>query len=471
MNLKAKIARIRELDEKSLRESVLQPLLARMGFKYVQVYHGSREKGKDIICLDEDRLGNREYVAVVATAKDLNANVSSSRSLQSILRQVQQCFNVLYSDLYGMSSVSMDRVWVVTSRKIVPGAQDSVYEELKKSNLSKLVRFVSGETLVDLLDKHYPEYWDTSLESAEILRAQKHRLVSFCQEILMALGATPSNANEVLNQVIHSRFPPKVTSRPDRKVTSASSYSVELDSISPIYSHDFFSYKRHCWPAEPAGLVRKVFFRAKDNIYGAMFYVDEVISGYEEVIRKTDPWDLVNAFRNGFAPCYPFGYDNTAEYASQDIDLLEEALSDIDELRGQLETIGKLAWATSLVDSVSNLEAHILTFLTNVDKESFTLFWRVDTVDGGGCLRFLYDDESAPEPTFSTTHTKTVELWGRGYRRGATRALTLEDIIEGAQHGIRQHLDTLVAGLCTDEPKSGTEDPPCGSVDDVLESI
>jgi hypothetical protein len=50
MDPNSKIARLREQDEKSLREDILVPLLTRMGYKAVTIYHGQRERGKDIIC-------------------------------------------------------------------------------------------------------------------------------------------------------------------------------------------------------------------------------------------------------------------------------------------------------------------------------------------------------------------------------------------------------------------------------------
>jgi hypothetical protein len=71
MDPNPKISRLRNLDEQALRETVLVPLLMRMGLKAVMIYHGPRERGKDIICFDLDRLGRREYMAVVAKVTDL----------------------------------------------------------------------------------------------------------------------------------------------------------------------------------------------------------------------------------------------------------------------------------------------------------------------------------------------------------------------------------------------------------------
>ena len=184
MNADPRLAKLHSLDEKALRENLLIPLLTRMGLKAAAVYHGPRERGKDIICFDTDRLGNREFVGVVAKTTTLDGSVSSSNSLREVLYQIEQCFNVPYEDLFGMTRVSMDRVWVVTSQKIVSGAADSIFDQLAKNNLSKLVSFIGGETLLSLIDQHYPAYWDQSLEPVHVLTEQKHRLASFIRRLL-----------------------------------------------------------------------------------------------------------------------------------------------------------------------------------------------------------------------------------------------------------------------------------------------
>ena len=66
MDKKAKLQSLQTLDEAHLREDVLVPLLGRLDYKAVHVYHGTREYGKDIVCFDFDKLGIRRFLAVVA---------------------------------------------------------------------------------------------------------------------------------------------------------------------------------------------------------------------------------------------------------------------------------------------------------------------------------------------------------------------------------------------------------------------
>lgn len=79
-------------------------------------------------------LGQPEYLAVVAKAVDLSGSVSSPKGLREVGHQVLQCFDNPYEDLFGMTRVSIDRVWIVTSKRILSGAETSIFSSLEKNN-------------------------------------------------------------------------------------------------------------------------------------------------------------------------------------------------------------------------------------------------------------------------------------------------------------------------------------------------
>lgn len=438
MELETKINRLKDFNEKGLRENVLIPLLNRIGYKAATIYHGPRERGKDIICFDYDRLGNREYLGVVAKVTDLDGSVSSSDSLREIVYQIEQCFDVPYEDLFGMTRITMDRVWVVTSRRIVGGAADSIYDHLTKRNLSKLVRFISGENLRQLIDDHYSSYWEASIEPLDKVNEQKNRLVSFCKHILITLGGEPSDVESTINNVIHSDLPPRVLTSPDKSLVRVSPYRVEFDSIDEEYSHGFFS--TNC------GLIRDAFFKAKESIYYAMFDVDEIIEHYEEVIKKTNPKEFTSAFDIKLKEDYPFWHSSfgRAYDACNDIGYLNDGLNEIDKLKKNLHKIGKLEWATYLVDSVSLVEDEVRLFLNHLDKETFKIPWRIDTICDKPKLRMLYyTGDQADEVSFITEHKREVEYYSRRSHL-QKKSITVKDIMEDVLYKIRLHLDNII---------------------------
>ena len=438
----AKLKKLAGLNEKDLRETVLVPLLTRIGYQAVTLRHGCRERGKDIICFKQDQLGGREYLAIVAKAVDLNGSVSSSEGLREVLHQINQCFDIPDEDLFGMRKISIDRVWVVTSKSIVSGAEDSIFESLKKSNLNKVTRFMSGQRLAELIDEYFPAYWDASLEPVDILREQKARLLHFCRQILVALGGREPDVGNTLNQVIHGYSLPLVTFPATRELVRISPYDVQIDTIPEQYSHDFH--------LNACGSLRETFFKTKQHMYYAMFDVEEVIDHYEDVMKKTDPEEFVKEYNSTLAKDRPFDRSSwgDAGAAVTGVDAIEQGIQELHELQERLKDAGKLEWATMLVDSVAKLEPPISSFLDHLEKETFSLFWQIEEEEGTKpAIQFLYE---TPRPStmgrqtvFQTDHSHLVEEWDK-YQTKRKRRITAKDVAAAVQEKIREHLDKLV---------------------------
>ena len=425
-----KLKKLSELDEKGLREDVLLPLLTRLGCKAPTIYHGPQERGKDIITYTDDQLGEREYLAVVAKAVDLSGSVSSSTGLRTVLHQVQQCFDIPYEDLFGMTKVSIKRVWIVTSKRILPGAETSIFSTLEKNNLGKLIRFISGENLAGLIDEKYPAFWDESLEPANVLREQKARLSRFCQDLLSALGGNQSDIKATLNEVLHSYSPPKVAIPSDRTLTRLTPYRVELDSIPEPYAYGFQT--RTC------GSIREAFFAAKQKLYYAMFDVEEIMENYGEVIDETDPKKFVDAFEEKLSQDYPF-FQNSfgrASDARQAIGYLYDGLTEFMELQTGLRAAGLWEWATALVASVSVLEPDIKSFLQHLEKDEFALYWPVDDIRSMPVLRLEYTEPKTKNLTFITNHRRNIVP----FEKKSARPVTAGDITGEIQREIAEYL-------------------------------
>lgn len=140
MNLAEKKSLLKSLDEQQFRTEVIIPLLSKMGYLAPIEYHGNNEKGKDVICFDIDRLNEQRFLAVIAKTGDLSGSASSGSGLMNVLIQIQQSFDNPYENLYNMRQLHINEVWVMTTGRIVPAAQESVIATLRKSNLDKQVR-------------------------------------------------------------------------------------------------------------------------------------------------------------------------------------------------------------------------------------------------------------------------------------------------------------------------------------------
>lgn len=139
------------LNETDLRRSVLLPLFVAMGFKEVTEYHGPEEYGKDLVMWMPDVLRSRQNFAVVAKAAKID-----SRNSAEVLSQIQQCFQVPFRDPVSGEERTVQKVIVVTSKKITANAQVSIRATLRSTGQDERVDFLDGDLLVQRLGEFMP---------------------------------------------------------------------------------------------------------------------------------------------------------------------------------------------------------------------------------------------------------------------------------------------------------------------------
>ena len=427
MDKASKRKRLRELTERELQTKLLLPLLGRMEYRGATIYHGPRERGKDLICFDLDRLRNREYLAIVAKAVDLYGSVSSSDGLREVVYQVEQCFNVPYEDLFGMRQITMDRVWVVTTGDIVPGASDSVFEYLRKQNLTKLVRFIPGAELVELVDQWFSDYWDGGATTIDQVRERASRYEAFSRSLLTALGGKADEIEETLQAVAESTQPPLVRIG-EWSLSRLSSYSAHLEPITDGLPACYFT--------NAAGSLGKAFADTKRLVYYAMFDVEETMERYEKMMALSDPRAFVDAFERDLEEAHPFWqpHGGAAGKAVQAVDDLRDAIQETSSMLAKLDKLGKRAWALALFESIAELEAEVESYLCGVEQDPLLIHWQVETDAGKGRLRLLYSAPAVPHVDILETSHSTA----RGNR-------TTHEVLDWARVAVRDYLEALVA--------------------------
>ncbi len=163
---------IAALAEDELRSSVLIPLFRAMGFQDVALHHGgSGEQGKDIVMWKASELGTRLNYAVVVKATRTSGKATGKSSASEVLFQIQQCFGEEYLDKRSLSDQRVDRVYVVSSQEITKEARRSLRSTLSAGHLDRLLEFVDGDTLWDMIQKHLPReaVWDQLTRASSTL--------------------------------------------------------------------------------------------------------------------------------------------------------------------------------------------------------------------------------------------------------------------------------------------------------------
>lgn len=434
-----KLSALQALDERSVRERVIVPLLGRMGLHAAQVYHGPREYGKDVICFDYNRLGGRTYLGVVVKIEGLSGSVSAPTCLREVLYQAERCFDVPYHNLYDMNEITMDQVWIVTTGKIVPGAADSIAEYLRKSNLAKLVRFVSGEQLVDLLNQHYPAFWNREIESIEAIREQRDRVVAFLKKLLISLQANPDEVRAIAENLLDSQYPPAIRYNESITLSGLSPYSIELVDMPDIYRHAIYS--------DECGIIHDQFRAARKELASAMREIEEVSFKYDEVVKQNDPARFVEAFKDELADEYPFwkATTGTVRDAIKAIQSLEQGLRDVEALLEILRSKGKLEWALQLFDSVMQHEAEVERFIPTVQTDQFSLHWPVTLVGGKETVTLSFaPQEAVQETVFVTTHKRMVSAGLNWNRERSERLVKAREVLDAVLWEVRKYINQKI---------------------------
>lgn len=151
------------LSEDELRQTILIPLFEAMKFRDVRHHHGGpQELGKDITMWKPDDLDERVNYAVVAKKGDITGSAAGKQGAGEVGTQIRQCFGAPFLDAVTMEEQEVGRCWVVASGKISKEAKTAIKAALKDTNLGRLVRFIDGKQLDQLVAKHLPgkTLWD-----------------------------------------------------------------------------------------------------------------------------------------------------------------------------------------------------------------------------------------------------------------------------------------------------------------------
>jgi hypothetical protein len=149
---------IESMNEATLRRRILIPLFRKMQFQDVFEYHGGAgEQGKDIVMWKSDELLSRVNHAVVVKATRISGKAAGKSSAAEVRFQIEQCLGAPYRDPITGQHCIVQRCWVVTSRAIGKEALESLSSTLSASRADRIVEYIDGAKLWELVEKYLPE--------------------------------------------------------------------------------------------------------------------------------------------------------------------------------------------------------------------------------------------------------------------------------------------------------------------------
>ena len=99
MKKQEKLQFLRNFKETPLIENVIRPLLEKMGFQNITLTHGAQEHGLDLVCFEQDKFGEREYIGIQVKAAKIHGSASKKGNATEIFNQAQQAFTQSFTDI------------------------------------------------------------------------------------------------------------------------------------------------------------------------------------------------------------------------------------------------------------------------------------------------------------------------------------------------------------------------------------
>ena len=371
MNHNEKKEILKKLSEKEFRQEVIIPLLSKMGFIAPIEYHGTSERGKDIICFEYDKLNEQRFLSVVAKIGDMTGDASTDKGLLNVVNQVQQAFDNPYEDLFNMKQVLINEVWIMTTGRIISGAEESVIRTLRKNNLDKQIRFIRDDRLIQLIDTYFGTYWNSTTETKESVIIQRDRLLTFIEKLLQSNNVDKGTIESVKATILYSDYTPSITKNIDGlHISSVSPYSIELSKIDAEHDDYIFS--------KSYGITKEIFAEAKKYLSRSFYYVEETIDHAERISKLTDPEEFVNESCRYLTGEYPFhqSYGDASKFLDN-LSYLEEGLNDLKYFKKYLAYKGKLEWAKELSKSIPKLLPEIQKIIDNCKEDEVVIHYSI----------------------------------------------------------------------------------------------
>jgi energy-coupling factor transporter ATP-binding protein EcfA2 len=177
-----KLTLIRDIpSENALRTELLMPVYRQMGYVLVDEEHGPQERGKDIVLVGKDPMGDYTYTGVIIKRGDISNATSPKRSdtVATVANQIVMTLNSGYVCPIQQKPVSFQKIVVVTNGRFSNSAKEELLKTARQHQFQTMT-FHQGQDLVRMVDKYLPDYYhfDSGVVSAYIsaLKAKCDRL-------------------------------------------------------------------------------------------------------------------------------------------------------------------------------------------------------------------------------------------------------------------------------------------------------
>ena len=389
MKLENKKKIIQALDEAELREKLLIPLFTKMGFIDPILHHHSNEKGKDIILKEFDnKFKKTEYLSVVVKAGNVTGSSSSSSGYFALLNQIKQSLNEPYKHIYELKEVFVDKVIVVISGKFLPTSLESIYGTLKAERLDKAIREpIDINKLPDLIDEHFPEYWEEYKNETKSLIEQRNNLLNNLSKLSKVLFPDFKNQEAFLQKVSKSEYDIELLPYKslNKYIANIGYKRISIDEIDEFYtdmniSNYYADIKSH-------------FFEIKEKTQRVLYDFDEVIEILKAILDEKNPLKMMDLTEDLKSYVGRVGFN----FSSNDIESQEDFYYGLKEYKTKKDLLIK--------NNCLEFYNHVHDIISSKSEEELVNFYSVHPKDEkdiwlGFILKIDFDNKKIKELKF-----------------------------------------------------------------------
>jgi hypothetical protein len=240
------------MKEDELRAEVLIPLFKAMAYRDVIHYHGgSGEQGKDIVMWKQGDFDERINYGVVAKAGKISGKAQGKGSAATVRFQIEQSFGSSYRDGVTAEDQLINVCIIVATGVISKEAHDSIKNAVKGSLADRNLRFINGDQLWELVEKHLPQ--SVVIDKLSSLRdvfeslSPHHRIVaSVGEQIVLSPqpkypGAEAADPLEIGLKLQYPNTPEGIAGRKEleRHIATGSGITIPSTFVSELKVPDF----------------------------------------------------------------------------------------------------------------------------------------------------------------------------------------------------------------------------------------
>ncbi len=160
-----------KMKEGQLQKDILIPIFREMKYKGITLLQGNGEIGRDIVMYKPGDLEERVNYAVVAKAKRITGKAVGNSTAANVRFQIEQALANPYLDPVTGTTEEIHRCFIITNKEIIPTARQAIENVLRSNNINKVVKFIGGDELWELVEKYLGEraVWNKLSEAKRVM--------------------------------------------------------------------------------------------------------------------------------------------------------------------------------------------------------------------------------------------------------------------------------------------------------------